>query len=274
MALAEIADEPCLLTGREVDISDFRAVSRFVKQHPGIAQIINCAAYSQVDLSEKYRKEAYQANAVGPENLARIAKEIGAHLIHLSTDYVFPGNVQRPLTEEDAVGPCNYYGKTKLEGEKKALRGNPQACVLRTSWVFGKGGKSFVSRLLDLLREKEEVRLVEDQWGRFTYALDLAHVLLQMRGKQGLYQFANAGITTKFSFGCFLRDELEKLQVPLAIKRVVAVSGKNFSSPCKRPQYSAFDTSKIERILNLSIRPWQEALREYLCNHFALSTVS
>lgn len=269
--LAEIAGS-CLTTGREVDISDFEAVARFVKQHPEISQIINCAACSQVDRAEIEREEAFQANAIGPENLARIAKEIDAHLIHLSTDYVFPGDIHRPLTEEDPVGPCNYYGETKLEGERRVFKENPKACVLRTSWVFGSGGRNFIARLFDLLKGQEEVRLIEDQWGRPTYALDLAHVLLQMQGKQGVYQFANQGVTTKFSFGCFLRDELEKLQIPLTVKRIIAAPGTTFASNCKRPQYSAFDTTKIQRFLNLSIRPWQDALCEYLCN--VLSPIS
>lgn len=273
-ALAKVADTPCLLTGREVDIADWQAVSRYVKENPGITQIVNCAAYSLVEAAETHREEAFRANAVGPEHLARVAKQLGAHFIHISTDYVFFGEVHRPLTEEDKVCPCNYYGETKLEGEKRVFKENTGACVLRTSWIFGSGGKNFIAKLFDLLKDKEEIRLTGDQWGRPTYAADLAQVILQMRGKSGLFQFANAGIATKFSFGCILRDELEKLGCSIATKQIISVPGTTFRSLCKRPQYSAFDTTKIERVLNLSIRPWQEALREYLCSHFVPSPVS
>ena len=250
-----------LHTGHEVDISCREAVARFVEKHPEITQIINCAAFSQVDAAEGAREEAYKANAIGPENLALVAQEIGAQLLHISTDYVFPGNVRRLLTEEDAVGPCNYYGVTKLEGEQRALA--LSACVVRTSGIFGTGGKNFMAQLFHLLQTQKEISLTDDQWGRFTYAPDLSEALLQMGGQKGLYQYANQGVTTKAEFGMAMREEALRLGFPVVTEKIHPVPSTAFPARCKRPSYSAFDTRKIEPFVQ--IRPWKEALRDFLC---------
>jgi len=260
------ASPGALATGREVNIGNEAAVRALLERHPDITHIVNCAAFSLVDAAETQREEAFAANALGPENLATVAQEKKIPFIHISTDYVFAGKAHIPLKESDPVGPLNYYGSTKLEGEQRVQQVNPDACILRTSWIFGSGGKNFVAKLLHMFRTQEEVRLTDDQWGRPTYALDLAEVILQMFGKAGVYHFANAGPTTKFAFGCAMRDLAEKQGLQLAVKRVIAVPGKLFPSPCKRPRYSAFDTSKIESLLKSPIRPWQEALNHFLCN--------
>jgi len=248
-------------TGKEVDISDINAVRAFVKKNQGITHIFNCAAFSQVDAAETYREEAYRTNVWGPEILAIVAKEIGAKLIHISTDYVFSGKVHRPLTESDPVGPCSYYGVTKLEGERRALAHS--ACVIRTSWIFGSGGKNFVSKLLKMLQSQKEIKLTDDQWGRFTYAPDLADAILALGDKTGLYQFANAGVSTKYEFGLAMREEAFLLSFPIMTEAIIPVPGASFPAPCERPSYSALDTTKIETIL--PIRHWREPLRDFLC---------
>ncbi|HSX11471.1 MAG TPA: dTDP-4-dehydrorhamnose reductase [Chlamydiales bacterium] len=249
-----------LHSGHEVDIADFISIQTFVKKHPEITYIINAAAFSQVDAAEEFRAEAYRANVIGPENLARIANDIGAKLIHISTDYVFPGNVKRPLTENDPVGPLNYYGKTKLQGEQRVLG---TSLVIRTSWIFGQGGKNFVAKLLHMLMTQPEIHLTNDQWGRPTYAPDLAAAIFQMRDQTGLYQYANSGVVTKYEFGLAMLEEARSLGLPVVTKSIVPVPGSFFPSPCKRPVYSAFDTTKIEQ--HIPIRPWREGLRELLC---------
>jgi dTDP-4-dehydrorhamnose reductase len=264
-ALKDLAGS-CIGTGSEVDIGSLDALRAFVKQNPHISHIVNCAAFTEVNRTETMRSEAFRANTLGPENLGRIAQEIGAKLVHISTDYVFPGDIKRPLKETDPVGPLNYYGETKLEGEKRLQKINPAACIIRTSWIFGRGGKNFVATLLKMIQEKEEIKLVDDQWGRPTYAPDLARAILKMEGASGLYQFANVGIATKFTFGCAMRDMAEQLKFPVYVKSLVAVPSATFPSPCKRPAYSVFDSSKIEAVLKTPIRTWQEALREFLCS--------
>lgn len=254
-----------VVTGhREADIADPVVLRAVASQHPGITHIVNCAAFSLVDASEIEREAAFQANAAGPENLAILAKEIGAKFVHISTDFVFQGDLHRPLKESDPTHPCNYYGYTKLEGEKRVLQALSSSCVIRTSWLFGHGGKNFVASLLELLQSKEEVRLTDDRWNCPTYAPDLADAILQMFDTQGLFQFANRGVATKYEFGIAMKEEAEAAGMPLAVKRIIPVPGDTFPAPAKRPVYSAFDTSKIEKKLKSPIRHWREALREYL----------
>jgi dTDP-4-dehydrorhamnose reductase len=254
-------DLPFVETGRDVDIGDLNAVQAFVNLHPGITHIINCAAFSQVDAAETCREEAYKTNVLGPDNLGLIAKNSGAKLIHISTDYVFSGKIRRLLTELDPVGPTSYYGQSKLEGEERALAHS--ACVIRTSWIFGRGGKNFVSKLLKMLQTQKEIRLTDDQWGRFTYAPDLAGAILALRDQTGLYQFANAGVATKYEFGLAMREEAFLLNFPIMAEAIVPVPGAYFPAPCERPVYSALDTSKIESFV--SIRHWREPLKDFLC---------
>jgi dTDP-4-dehydrorhamnose reductase len=247
-----------LHSGREVDICDLEALRAFVKANPGIREIVNCAAFSLVDPAETEREQAWRLNAVGPGNLVQVAKEIGARLVHLSTDYVFSGEGRVPLKETDPVAPCNYYGMSKLEGERRALAGG--ACVIRTSWLFGGGGKNFVARVFAMLQNQEEVRLTNDQWGRPTYVEDLADAILQLKGT-GLYQYANQGVTTRYEFGMAVKEIMEAKGLKTA--RIKAVSSSEFVTPCKRPVYSAFNTEKIEQYV--AIRHWKEALTEFLC---------
>ncbi|MBI3508656.1 MAG: dTDP-4-dehydrorhamnose reductase [Chlamydiia bacterium] len=256
---AELAPKAAFATGREVDISDFAAVKQWSERHPDITHIINCAAYSLVDDAEKQREEAFQANVIGPENLARL----GCKLVHISSDYVFDGKKGFPLKETDLPSPLNHYGFTKLEGEKRVLAQLPTACVLRTSWIFGAGGKNFVAKLFRMLQTQEEIRLSDDQWGRPTYVKDLAQATALLQDKSGVFHFANAGETTKYLFGCTMRDIAVELGFEIRCKNILPVPSSFFSSPCKRPTYSAFDTTKAEKWL--PIRPWQEALREFLC---------
>jgi dTDP-4-dehydrorhamnose reductase len=251
-------------TGRTIDIGDLDAIRSFARQTKGITHIVNCAAFSQVDRAETERDAATNANALGPENLGILAKEIDARIVHISTDYVFPGNLRRPLKEDDPVDPCSHYGQTKLEGEARLLKVNPEAAILRTSWIFGRGGKNFVAKLLEMLQEKEEIQLTNDHWNLPTYTKDLADAILKMRDASGIYHFANRGAATKYEFGLAMREEAAKLGFSIRAKRIVPVPGSTFPSPASRPVYSVFDTSKIERLLAAPIRPWREALREYL----------
>ncbi len=252
-------------TGRsEADIGDFDALRSYALKRPGITHIVNCAAFSLVDLAETHREEAFQANALGPENLGILAAEIGARIVHISTDYVFPGTLRRPLTEDDPVFPLSHYGCTKFEGERRLFKVHPQACVIRTSWIFGCGGKNFVAKLLQMLQEKEEIYLTDDYWNLPTFVSDLADAIYKMLNASGIYHFANRGAANKYEFGLAMREEAEAAGIPVLARRIGPVSGATFPSIASRPVYSVFDISKIERELGAPIRPWREALREYL----------
>jgi dTDP-4-dehydrorhamnose reductase len=254
----------CTATGRGCDIADMGALRDFASKNPGITHIVNCAAFSLVDLAETKKEEAFRANAIGPENLGLLAKEIGAKILHISTDYVFAGNLHRPLKEEDAVGPKSTYGFTKLEGEKRLQAVNPESCIIRTSWIFGRGGKNFVAKLLQMLESQEEIRLTSDAWNRPTFVNDLVRAILDMLDASGIYHFANAGGANKYEFGLEMQKRAIELGFSLTAKRILPTPGASFPSPATRPIYSVFDTSKIERYLGRKIRPWQEALREHL----------
>lgn len=263
--LCSIAPKLCIAsTKAQADISDIRSLRQFVKLHPGITHIVNCSAFSLVDLAEKEREEAYKVNALGPENLALLAKEMGARFMHISTDYVFPGDLQRPLKEEDVVGPLNYYGETKLEGEKKVLSCYPSSCVIRTSSIFGKGGKNFVAKLFQLFSQQDEIFLANDQWNSPTFAEDLVTAILQMINAQGLYHFANTGPSTKFLFGSTIFEIAKKKKISLRTKKIIPMPSSAFPSPCKRPAYTVFDTSKIGKLLASPIRSWEEVLESFM----------
>ncbi len=250
----------------DVDIGNLRALHAFAKKLRGITHIVNCVAFSNVDQAELQREEAFCANVFGPENLAAVARALGARLLHISTDYVFKGDGSLPIVEAHPTDPVNYYGWTKQEGEKRVLKVFPEACILRTSWVFGEGGKNFVAGLLKKLQEPNEILLTKDHWGRPTYAPDLAAVILQRLDASGVFHFANAGAASKYEFGLAMRDEALALGLPILSPQITPVSGDAFAGCAPRPRYSVFDTSKIEAVLKTPIRPWRECLREHLCS--------
>jgi dTDP-4-dehydrorhamnose reductase len=256
-------------TKQDADIADLASLRCFARRNPGITHIVNCAAFSLVDLAEKENLQALQANAVGPENLGIVASEIGARIVHISTDYVFRGDLHRPLKETDPVDPCNYYGMTKLQGERNLLKACPSACIIRTSWIFGEGGKNFVAKLLQFLLEKEEIQLTHDHWNCPTFVKDLAKAVFGMLNASGVFHFSNRGAATKYEFGLAMREEAMAAGFPIAAKRILPVPGSTFPSPAKRPVYSAFDTSKIESLLGYPIRSWREALSDYLRDVYA-----
>ncbi len=240
-------------TGREVDVGDLAAMRAFTKDKQ-ITHIVNCAVYSQVDKAEAEREDAFRTNVIGAENCAIVAKELGAKLVHISTDYIFPGDGNLPIKEDDPKGPCNYYGLTKWEGEQRVLKVLPTACVIRTSWVFGPGGKNFLARMTQMLQGDQVIRMVDDQWSRFTCVYDLVDVILKMKDRSGVYHFANKGIATRYEFAKEMKPDANIIPVPAS----------SFPAAAKRPRFTPFDTTKIEQIL--TIRTWQEALCDYL-NH-------
>jgi dTDP-4-dehydrorhamnose reductase len=250
----------------EADITSKDSLRTFVKKHPGIEYIINASAFSLVDLAETCRKEAFLVNALGPENLGVIASEIGAKVVHISTDYVFPGNLRRPLNEQDETGPLNYYGETKLEGERRLFAVSPSACVIRTSSLFGDGGKNFVAKLFQKFWKNEEIILTNDQYNSPTFVEDLSSVIFQMLDQSGLYHFANQGVATKFAFGSAICDHAKNQGIH--VNRPIPVSSHMFPSCCQRPIYSVFDTSKIAKHLKSPIRTWEEALHSYLIQSY------
>jgi dTDP-4-dehydrorhamnose reductase len=224
--------------------------------------LINSAAYTAVDKAEQERELAFQVNAEAVGVMAALCREHGCRFIHISTDYVFPGDANKPYIETDATSPLNVYGASKLAGEEQAFALNPETIVVRTSWVYASHGKNFVRTMLKLMAAKKEINVVNDQWGKPTYAKDLAEVLMTLATMKeiagGIYHFANAGATTWFQFAATIAHKIENSCA------VLPVPSSEFPTPAKRPAYGVLDTAKIEAVAGIRPRSWEEALGECL----------
>ncbi|CAG0906234.1 unnamed protein product [Cyprideis torosa] len=222
--------------------------------------IINCAAYTQVDKAEEEVEQAFVINADAAGLLAEEAKEQNAVLIHISTDYVFDGKGKRPYKEEDATAPINVYGKSKLQGEQKALALNPKTYVIRTSWLYSAYGQNFFKSMLRLFDIKEELGIVSDQKGCPTSAHDLADVILKIiqrdTHKFGVYHFSNSEETSWYGFATKIA------QLSQASINIKPIDTKDYPTPAERPKFSVMDCSKIEAFLGMKIRSWDSALEE------------
>ncbi len=242
----------------EVDISREDQIRSHMK---GVTHIINTAAFARVDLAEAEREKVFQANAIGPEMLAIAAKDAGSRLIHVSTDYVFDGTLGHPYREDDEPNPINWYGHTKLEGEYRIQKIYPEACIVRTSWVFGGyGTQQYVGAVLKMLRERKELRFVFDQIGRPTYAYDLAEALIFLMNRSGIYHYSNRGVISKYDFSCAIWHWAKRKNLPILCESIVPVYSAEFASLARRPLCTPLDTAKIESIL--PIRCWEDALAE------------
>lgn len=244
----------------EMDITDRQAVSeRIGFWMPDV--VIHTAAFTDVDGSERKTDVAHKVNAEGAENVALACRAWGAHLIHLSTDYVFDGRKETPYAESDPPNPLGVYGKSKLDGEERARRACPDVCIVRTAWMYGRAGKNFVQAILAQARPGAVIRVVSDQRGSPTYTRDLARALQVLAEKPlaGIYHVTNAGCCTWYEFAEKILEFSGKLDV-----RVVPVSTAEFGRPAPRPANSVLDGSKFRRDTGMAMRDWKEALKAYL----------
>lgn len=251
---------------QQVDISSLKHIKDFLHSPEGkdVTHIINCAAYTNVDQAEKEHDTAHQINALGPENLGTVAQSFDLKILHLSSDYVFGISGDRPFTETDSCQPASIYARTKYEGEQRLLDAFSQACILRTSWVFGQGGKNFVSSILDKIQKEEKLYVVSDQRNRLTYVDDLAQAILSLLCHSGIFHFANQGETSRFEVAQQMIQTAQDRGLPVACREVFAVDSSAFPQLAKRPLYSALDTTKIENLLGISPRPWETAIKDFI----------
>jgi dTDP-4-dehydrorhamnose reductase len=255
----------CIATTKnEADITHLENLKKFCRNTPGITHIINCAAYTDVDGAEKTQDLAFAINATGPENLGIIAHTLGAHLLHVSTDYVFGDTQNHPFEEHDQPSPLGVYGLSKLRGEENLLSVFPSACIVRTSWVFGKGGKNFISSVLNKLQTEPRLQAASDQRGRPTFVDDLAETLLALLCHSGVYHFANLGDVSRFDIAQTIQAHARSLDIPIKCQEITAVSAAQFTGGAKRPFYSVLSTRKIEKLLGEAPRHWEHTLREFL----------
>jgi dTDP-4-dehydrorhamnose reductase len=254
------------------DLADPDGVARTVRSvRPDV--IVNAAAYTAVDKAESDVDTARTINALAPGAMAAAASEVGALLVHYSTDYVFDGSGTRPWTETDSTGPLGVYAQTKLEGEQRIAQVLPRHLVLRTSWVYGTRGGNFAKTMLRLAREREELKVVADQVGAPTGADLLADVtahavrsLLADRGAPGIYHVAASGATSWHEYARFVVTHAQQAgqQLKAGADRVLPIPSSAFPTPARRPHNSRLATTRFQTTFGLTLPPWEQGVARML----------
>ena len=249
-----------------LDITDIEAVCKIVADN-GVNVIVNCAAYTNVDAAESNEALAEKLNAAAPENLAKVMKPIGGLLIQISTDYVFgkePYNV--PCKEEQQGTPTGIYGQTKLHGEQAIQSHGGNYVIIRTAWLYSEFGKNFCKTMMSLTSTKPQLRVVFDQVGTPTYALDLAKaiavVIEKFDGSQtGIYHYSNEGVCSWFDFTKMIAEYNGTTACD-----VQPCHSDEFPSPVKRPAYSVLDKTKIKKTFGVAVPYWTDSLKQCINN--------
>ena len=262
----------------KLDITDLEAIRKVVKEN-NVKCIVNCAAWTNVDAAETAGEIVETLNATAPENLAQAMKEVDGLLVHVSTDYVFGGDSYNTPCKEDLEGtPTGVYGLTKLRGEQKIQATGCNYVILRTAWLYSEFGKNFVKTMMSLTATKPQLKVVFDQVGTPTYALDLSKMIMVViedykkemlnsqfsilnYSKSGVYHYSNEGVCSWFDF--------TKMIVEYAGKKncdIQPCNSDEFPSPVNRPAYSVLDKTKIKKTFGVKIPYWTDSLRICLTN--------
>ena len=241
----------------ELDITNIENCRSFVIKND-IDTIINCAAYTAVDNAEEEPYKADLINHIAVRNLAEVTKERNINIIHISTDYVFPGTAFRPYSETDITNPTGIYGKTKLQGENSITNKNINYVIIRTSWLYSSFGNNFVKTILRLSSERDSLKVIYDQIGAPTYAADLAKVIVSIINSKtwhsGTYHFSNEGAISWYDFAQAIVD-LTRLST-----NIIPCRTEEYPTKAKRPFYSVLDKSKIKGQYGIEIPYWRESL--------------
>ncbi len=263
-----------------LDLADAEATRRTIRAaQPDL--IVNAAAYTQVDPAEAEPELAMKINGLAPGIMAEEAAHAHAALIHYSTDYVFSGSIQRPYREDDEPGPINTYGATKLAGEEAIAAVGAPHLILRTSWVFGARGKNFFSTMLELARDREELKVVDDQIGKPNWSRSIAEATVSIlrclatregkgifdaiREASGIYHLCGEDDTSRFGFAeeivaLYRLRMAERELPPLRVKRLTPVSTTEFPSPAQRPLYSVLSSEKLTQRFGVRLPSWRTQL--------------
>lgn len=251
----------------KLDITDIEKVRAFVKAHE-INCIINCAAWTNVDKAETAGDIVETLNAVAPENLAKVMKEAGGLLVHISTDYVFGGDpYNKPCREDQKGTPTGVYGLTKLHGEQKIEATGCDHVIIRTAWLYSEFGHNFVKTMLNLTATKPMLKVVFDQTGTPTYAGDLANVIFDIvenrkfEGNTGVYHFSNEGVCSWYDF-----TKMIALLAGHTDCDIEPCHSDEYSSPVTRPAYSVLDKTKIKETFGVKIPYWLDSLKKCMNN--------
>jgi len=229
---------------KEVDIEDEKALAaQFETLH--FTHVVNCSGYTAVDRAEEEEERAQALNVLGPKRLAILAKRYKKKLIHFSTDYVFDGSKER-YGEGEKTAPLSAYGRSKEAGEKALFEHFEEACLVRTSWLFGKEGDNFVKKMVQLMQERKELSVVDDQRGRPTYVDDLAEAVLTLLDRSGIFHFANSGAISWYEWAHAIREKLKKRNVPLRCHKIVPITTEAHGAKALRPRSSILLTEQFE----------------------------
>ncbi len=249
----------------DLDITQHEAVRNYVEQH-SIEYIINCAAYTMVDLCESNVAVCNAVNHLGAQNLAKVAAEFKCKLIHISTDYVFDGKANKPYREDSPANPLSVYGKAKLRAEEAVMSIAPNSIIIRTAWLYSSYKVNFVKTMLRLMKEREVLTIVNDQHGTPTYAHDLAEaitiILDDAEGgewKEGIYHFSNLGETTWFGFA----EKIKKLS-NIENCQLKPIATDDYPTAAIRPPYTVLDKTKIQDTFHFTIPHWEVSLQKFL----------
>lgn len=262
------SDTYTIVTREELDITNYDELSKYIESH-NFDYIVNCAAYTNVDGAEDDYKSAYDCNCKGVLNLATLCKKNNIRLIHISTDYVFDGISCTPYKPNDKIKPIGNYGGSKSLGETAIRKSKCEYMIIRTSWLYSEYGKNFCKTMIDLFNKKDEIKVVYDQVGSPTYAMDLAnfigYIIMNDKFVNGTYHFSNNGVTSWYDFarsiyhiytthmhknGC---DDIKYVKIKCCLSN-------EFQQKAKRPNYSVLDCSDTEKIFDYGIPYWRDSL--------------
>jgi len=257
--LAEKEQIPCIYfpSEAEANLLDYDALKKVFETYKPMYSI-NCAAYTAVDKAEDEQEIAFKVNKTGVENLARLCAENDSTLIHISTDFVFKGDKSTPRNEVDAAKPVNVYGQTKLEGEQVAEALLKRYFIIRTGWLYSEYGNNFVKTMLKLGAERGELKVIADQTGTPTYAMDLAgcifDIIKSKSTRYGIYHYSNEGIASWYDFAMAI---FEISGTPV---KVIPIKTEEYITKALRPAYSVMDKSKIKNTFSIEIPYWRDSL--------------
>jgi dTDP-4-dehydrorhamnose reductase len=256
-----------IASDKEVDIADPRAIDRYAGGH-SLEWLVNCSGYTAVDMAEDEPEVAFRINAEGAGNLAAFAKKGNAKLLHISTDYVFDGTKRGAYLEDDTPNPLGIYGRSKLDGETRIRETLDPHFIIRTAWLYGRHGNNFVSTMLRLFGEREQVRVVRDQRGTPTYAVDLADAIVRVvkanSARFGTYHFTNEGSTNWYEFAREIYRKAREYALVRKRVEIIPIESSDYPAKAKRPMNSLLSKEKLKKTLGIDIRGWEEALDDYL----------
>ena len=248
----------------ELDITDYGAIKEALRAHPADV-LINCAAYTDVEGAEDNRQQALLVNGVAAGRLARACKEEGVRLIHISTDFVFDGTTPRPYTEDDPTNPLSIYGKSKLQGEQEIMANTEDFIIIRTSWLYGHGGKNFARTILNRAATMEQLKVVYDQVGTPTYTKDLANAVLALvEAPAGIYHFSNEGVASWYDFAYNIIRLAEREGAELKAKTIRPILAEELTLKATRPHYSVLSKAKYRNQTALDVPHWVDGLERWL----------